>query len=145
MVSKEDLTRDFDVAFVDAAQVNKQYKGQEGADGMKYDNGKLLAAIPFQDFPLALKAVAEISTYGAKKYKRSSWKTVPNAEERYWDAGMRHFLELQINGLNSKDEESGLLHYAHYAWNVLATLQLLLERTGATNANSETTKDTIKN
>jgi hypothetical protein len=102
------------------------FEGQEGANGMKYDNGKLLAAIPFQDFPRALKAVAEISTYGAKKYKRSSWKTVPNAQERYEDAEFRHYLDMAIEGKTSKDKESGLLHMAHRAWNVLAVLELEL-------------------
>lgn len=103
------------------------YIGQEGAVGMKYDNGKLLAAIPFQDFPRALKAVAEISTYGAKKYVRSSWKSVPDARERYEDALHRHFLEYHIHGRYSIDEESGLLHWSHLAWNVLAILELDLE------------------
>lgn len=105
----------------------KPYVGQEGAVGMKYDNGKLLAAIPFQDFPRALKAVAGISTYGAKKYARSSWKGVPGARERYEDALHRHFLEYHISGKYSVDDESGLLHFAHLAWNVLALLELDLE------------------
>jgi hypothetical protein len=103
-----------------------KYVGQKGADGMKYDNGKLLAAIPFQDFPRALKAIAEISTYGAKKYKRSSWKTVPNAQERYEDAEFRHYLDMAIEGKRSRDRESGLMHMAHRAWNVLAVLELEL-------------------
>ena len=91
---------------------------------MKFDGGKILAGIPFQDFPLALQAVAEVGTFGAYKYERSSWKTVPNAMTRYTDAKFRHILEGEIT---DRDAESGLLHKAHEAWNALATLQLYIE------------------
>lgn len=93
---------------------------------MKYDSGKLLAAIPFEDFPLALKEIAKISTYGAVKYERSSWKTVSNKEIRYKDAMFRHLLEMMAG--EELDDESKLLHHAHFAWNVLALLQLKLEK-----------------
>lgn len=100
--------------------------GQEWAPkDMKFDGGKILAGIPFQDFPLALKAVAEVGTFGAKKYSRSSWKTVDNAMVRYTDAKFRHILEGEID---ERDHESGLLHKAHEAWNALATLQLYIEQ-----------------
>ena len=92
--------------------------------GMKYDGGKILAAIPVKDFNLAIKAVAEVGTFGANKYKRSSWKTVPDAALRYEDALVRHQLEKEEVDY---DEESGLLHLAHMAWNALAILQLKLE------------------
>lgn len=109
-----------------APNTNPAYAGQAGANGLKYDNGKLLAGIPIQDFPRALKAIAEIGTYGAKKYKRSSWHTVEDGRQRYEDAMNRHYIELNIHGKNSLDEESGLLHLAHFAWNALAILELHL-------------------
>jgi hypothetical protein len=92
---------------------------------MKYDAGKPLAHIIFEDFPLALKEVVKVATFGAKKYSRSSWKTVPNAVVRYADAKARHFLDAAA-GIEL-DEESKLDHLAHEAWNALATLQLRLE------------------
>ena len=91
---------------------------------MKFDGGKVLAGIPLQDFNLALLAVAEVGTFGAQKYRRSSWKTVPDAAIRYEDALVRHQL---IRPTEDRDEESGLLHLAHQAWNTLAILQLKIE------------------
>lgn len=97
-----------------------------GSTGMKYDGGKQLANILFQDFPRALEAIVAIATFGAKKYKRNSWITVPNALERYSDAMVRH--QLAMGRGEVYDPESGLLHHAHFAWNVLATLELLLRQ-----------------
>ncbi len=94
--------------------------------GMKFDKGKLLANIPFEDFPLALRELIRVCTFGAKKYARSSWKTVPNAETRYGDARARHFIDASA-GIDL-DEESELDHLAHEAWNCLALLQLKLEK-----------------
>lgn len=91
---------------------------------MKYDDGKIKAAILIEDFALALKEVAAVSTYGDLKYTRSSWKTVPDCEIRYKDAKMRHVIE---EGISDKDDESELYHLAHEAWNCLALLQLKLE------------------
>lgn len=87
--------------------------------GMKFDDGKVLAGVLFE-FRMALFAVAEIGTFGAKKYKRGSWVDVPNARVRYYDALWRHLLE------EGNDLESGLLHKAHLAWNALADLELTL-------------------
>ena len=92
---------------------------------MKFDGGKLLAHIIFEDFPDAIKEVVRVATFGAQKYARSSWKTVPNGLQRYTDAKARHFLE-SAAGVDL-DDESGLDHLAHEAWNALATLQLKLE------------------
>lgn len=94
--------------------------------GMKYDGGKQLGGLVYQDFTKAIKAVNAIGTFGAAKYKRSSWKQVPDAIVRYTDAGHRHLLDYYDG--QKYDPESGLHHYAHYAWNVLAVLQLILEQ-----------------
>lgn len=93
---------------------------------MKYDAGKLLAAIPFQDFPDAIRELIRVSTFGAHKYARGSWKTVPNGAVRYNDAMARHFIDDQAGV--EVDEESGISHKAHLAWNALATLQLAIEK-----------------
>ena len=97
----------------------------ETVKDMKYDGGKNLAAIPFQDFPDAIEELVKVCTFGANKYERSSWKTVPNAATRYEDALGRHFLAQYKEDL---DPESELYHKAHLAWNALATLQLMIEQ-----------------
>lgn len=92
---------------------------------MKFDGGKALAAIPFQDFPLAIQELVKVCTFGAKKYDRSSWRDVPNADVRYEDALARHFLAQYMEDV---DPESGLYHKAHLAWNALATLEMELRK-----------------
>ena len=100
-----------------------KFSKDKPTDGsMKYDKGKPLANILFEDFPHALSAVIDIATYGAEKYARNSWKTVPNAHQRYSDAMVRH--ELYRGMGENLDAESGLKHLAHMAWNVLAILEL---------------------
>lgn len=92
--------------------------------GMKYDKGKPMAAILYQDFPDAMRALVGVSTFGANKYARHSWKTVPNALERYDDAMCRHVMDAFVE---FADPESKIAHRAHIAWNALATLQMLIE------------------
>lgn len=92
--------------------------------GMKFDGGKGFASLPFLDFPDAIQELVKVSTFGANKYARHSWKTVPDASMRYEDALARHFLSQFIE---SKDSESGISHKAHLAWNALATLQMAIE------------------
>lgn len=86
-------------------------------EGLKYDTGKLLFSCLTRGLALPLKAVAAVLTYGAMKYKRDSWQTVPNGEERYEDALDRH-LNAWKSG-ETYDSESGLPHLAHAACNAL--------------------------
>jgi hypothetical protein len=72
-------------------------------------------------FPLAMRAVAACSAYGAKKYSWDNWQDVPDGVTRYGDALVRHLMADQ-----DLDEESGLPHAAHAAWNALARLELIL-------------------
>jgi len=90
--------------------------------GAKLDAGKPLAGV-LADFSLALLEVANVGTFGAMKYTRGGWQTVPNGEQRYYDAMWRHILYERHESL---DPDSGLLHAAHTAWNALARLELLL-------------------
>lgn len=94
------------------------------APGAKLDAGKVLAGV-LADFSLALLAVAEVGTHGAKKYSRGGWQSVPDGETRYKDADWRHLLKGRHEDF---DIDSGLLHEAHRAWNVLAALELRLRR-----------------
>jgi len=91
----------------------------------KYDTGKPMVGLMKKDFPLALIAVAEVTSYGVRKYNQpGSWRTVENAFDRYEDALGRHDLASHSELCCT---ESGLTHLAHRAWNALATLQLMLE------------------
>lgn len=92
--------------------------------GAKMDAGKIMAGL-LLDFGHALKAVAEVGTYGARdKYVRGGWLKVPDGHQRYTDAMLRHLLEEAIGEPHDKD--SKLLHAAHLAWNALARLELEL-------------------
>lgn len=90
--------------------------------GAKLDAGKTLAGV-LNDFSLALMAVADVGTFGAVKYTRGGWQTVPHAITRYNDAGWRHKLKSRTE---LYDSDSGLMHKAHEAWNILAELELVL-------------------
>lgn len=90
--------------------------------GAKLDQGKNKAAL-LADFPRALLAVSEVGTFGAEKYTRGGWIEVENGVERYSDAMWRHLLKEPLQPI---DADSGLKHAAHFAWNALARLELML-------------------
>jgi hypothetical protein len=87
----------------------------------KADAGKPLAGQMVTDFAQALQQVAEVTAYGARKYSRGSWKRVTFASTRYHDALYRHLLAHSAG--QQTDNESGLPHLAHAAWNILALLE----------------------
>lgn len=94
--------------------------------GAKDDNGKIRVGLMVEGFARALEAVAEISTYGAHKYSDGGWQHVPKGVARYSDAMGRHWLAECMG--EKFDDESGLTHAAHLAWNALARLELLLRQ-----------------
>jgi len=97
--------------------------------GAKLDAGKPCVwrgAIDY--FPRAIRAVAAVSTFGASKYSWKGWESVPEGFERYSDALVRHLITESDEG--SYDNDSGLLHAAHAAWNALARLEFLLREKG---------------
>lgn len=94
--------------------------------GAKLDAGKAEAGL-LLDFGLALGAVAEVSTFGARKYTRGGWQSVADGQRRYTDAMMRHLLKERRE---ATDGDSGLRHAAHAAWNALARLELELRQEG---------------
>lgn len=99
--------------------------------GIKYDNEKVQPLLILKDMARAIKAVSEVSTFGAKKYTEGGWLKVPNAVNRYENAGHRHMLD-RYCGIEC-DEESRLLHLAHEAWNKLAVLELYLRELEESN------------
>jgi hypothetical protein len=95
------------------------------SSGAKLDAGKPClwrGAVDY--FPGALRAVAAVSTFGATKYSWKGWSTVPEGFERYSDAMVRHLVAESAEG--PWDNDSGILHAAHAAWNSLARLEFLL-------------------
>lgn len=98
------------------------------APGAKLDAGKVRPDLILDGFSLALWAVAEVGTYGAKKYTENGWASVDRGEIRYRAAAGRHRLK---RGRESHDPDTQLLHLAHEAWNVLAELELHLRKESA--------------
>lgn len=89
----------------------------------KADGGKPDIRLFDEAFPYAQMAVADVLTYGLRKYgKEGSWRTVPDAVKRYTSAMRRHQLALASGEL--MDKESSLPHAAHIAWNAMALLEL---------------------
>lgn len=92
--------------------------------GAKLDAGKPDMSL-MVDFHGAMREVAKVATYGAVKYSRGGWLQVEDGYTRYTAAMLRHtFVGSPI------DDESGLLHAAHAAWNALARLEMLLIELG---------------
>lgn len=90
--------------------------------GAKLDKGKIRMGLVMHGFNLALQEVGRVGTFGANKYTDNGWKSVPDAANRYRDALYRHLM-----APDTLDNESGLPHLAHAAWNALAILQFYLE------------------
>jgi len=90
--------------------------------GAKNDKGKADLSLLVL-FGKALSEVGAVGTMGAEKYTRGGWQFVPDGFERYTAAMLRHVFEENYSPM---DDESGLLHAAHAAWNALARLELLL-------------------
>jgi Domain of unknown function (DUF5664) len=65
----------------------------------------------------AVREVVGVLTYGATKYTVDGWRIVPKARGRYYAATLRH-LTSWWDG-EPRDPETGLLHLAHAACNLL--------------------------
>ena len=90
--------------------------------GVKLDAGKVEMSLLMEGCAKAIYKVAEILTFGAKKYTRNGWQTVDDAERRYTDALYRHLNAIHRG--EKIDPESGLSHRAHVACNALFLLEL---------------------
>lgn len=126
---KLDPTPDYTVKpniFKGDSTPNKQgYDLTDNGSGKKYDTGKPMVGTLARVFPHALMAIGECIEFGTHKYPDpNNWKKVDGAKTRYLDSLMRHLLKHYM-GI-TKDEETGLPHLAHAAWNALAILELEL-------------------
>lgn len=102
--------------------------------GVKLDGGKVQAGLVLGGFAKALLAVAEVGTYGARKYTPDGWRTVLGGKQRYTDAMYRHLLH-EASG-EMRDQDTELLHAAHAAWNALARLHFILEEQNGQTQNT---------
>jgi hypothetical protein len=92
-------------------------------EGTKHDAEKpRMDLLPFE----ALEEVAQVLTFGAKKYAADNWKTVDCAESRYTAALLRHLVAIQRG--EKLDAESGLSHAAHMATNALFILWFEIQK-----------------
>lgn len=98
--------------------------------GAKLDAGKVSIYQGLVDyFPRAVRAVAQLSTFGAQKYSWKGWETVPNGYERYKNAQLRHEMDKVIEGPVDRawlEQGQYVLHDTAVAWNALAALELYL-------------------
>lgn len=90
----------------------------------KADAGKLQPYLLMKGMPRALMLISAVLSYGAQKYEAHSWKKV--AGDRYENAKIRHQLDA-LADLGDNDDESGLMHLAHEACNILFLLQQRVE------------------
>ena len=100
----------------------------------KRKNGKIRMELVDQGFPLALMELGRVMTWANenKGYKDHDWKQLPDAENGFKGAAARHRVKFDAQRafgnemLDCVDEESGIIHLAHEAFNVLALLELAL-------------------
>ena len=88
----------------------------------KDDAGKLRWSLLPWD---AVAEVVRVLEFGAAKYSIDGWRTVPDAERRYYDAMIRHVVASQRE---ARDPESGLLHMSHAACNAIFLVWFALQR-----------------
>lgn len=80
----------------------------------KYDEGKLRFDLidPFFE-----EELAEILTYGAKKYAPNNWQNLEDGINRHYAAAIRHLNKWRQGEIN--DPESGKPHLWHAATNLM--------------------------
>lgn len=88
--------------------------------GIKHDQDKSRVSLVFTK---GLLEVGKVGTFGAKKYADHNWLKGMKWS-RLLDATLRHLIA--FNSGERIDEESGLSHLAHAAWNILALLTYLI-------------------
>lgn len=76
-------------------------------------------------FPEALRAIARVSTCGARKYEAYNYLKGAPASESVGSA-LRHLLAWW--GGENNDPESELHHLAHFAWNAIRLVDEVLSR-----------------
>ena len=70
----------------------------------------------------AVQKVVDVLGFGAKKYGDDNWRKVDNAQDRYFDAALRHLVAWR-NG-EDLDPESGLPRLAHASCCILFLIDI---------------------
>lgn len=77
--------------------------------------------------PLELvEKIVEVYHFGAKKYAPNTWQNLENGYDRYKAALFRHLTAFEKG--ETHDNESGLHHLSHMAWNAIALLYFALKK-----------------
>lgn len=92
----------------------------------KADAGKPNPLLLETGCPRALLAVTRVLDFGALKYEQNSWQSIE--VERYNAAARRHRLARDLG--EERDTETGLLHLAHEAANLLFQLEMKCREMG---------------
>jgi len=99
-------------------------KDTESSGGTRYSEGK---PSMFWCAPLmGLTEVVKVTEYGSSKYAPFDWDEGQSFSTLY-DSAMRHMVNMSAYGMMSTDDESGLLHASHAAWNLLCMLSFVAE------------------
>ncbi len=103
------------------------------SEGRKYDSEKpKLHLLP----PKAITEVGKVLTFGAAKYDPENWKKVPDLQNRYTSAALRHiFAHMEGEEL---DPETDLSHLAHAMCCLLFKLEIELEQKNKKEGSRET-------
>lgn len=94
--------------------------------GQKFDTEKArMGLLP----PRALRSVADVLTFGARKYSPENWRYVENGPARYLDAALRH-IAAYMQG-EDNDPESNLPHLSHALCCIMFMVDLQLQPSDA--------------
>lgn len=83
----------------------------------------------YQEFPLAMYAVAALTAFGAGKHPVRGWRTFDHVYALGYHLGKigRHLLDLETEG-EVNEADGDMLHMAQVAWNALGYLDHLLRQ-----------------
>lgn len=112
---------------IGGVDISYNTSGNQGIlNGVKADQGKPRLGLVLVEVPHALEKLGTLLGFGADKYSVGNWDKVPEGEMRYLDALMRH-LTSHHKG-EKVDPESGELHLAHAAVNIMFLLDKELRK-----------------
>jgi hypothetical protein len=107
-----------------AEEVERKLAAEKAAIAVKHDTNKVRLELLSVD---ALNAIAEVMTFGAKKYADHNWRK-GFAWSRLVGAALRHIFAW-MRGEN-KDPESGLSHLAHAGCCIMFLLEHEIQQLG---------------
>ena len=88
-------------------------------EGIKYDTNKPRLAEMIISFREPLIELCKVYEFGLNKYGKDNFRQLDNGKDRYLNAFIRHMVAAKDSPI---DEESGIRHTAHMAFNALACL-----------------------